>query len=359
MDSPAMSPSNGNGNGRRRFVILGVAAAAVALVATAVWWHGRGHESTDDAFVQADIVLIAPKVGGTVQAVHVVENQEVHAGDVLVELDPADYEIELQQAQANLQTAQADLALTRERSAAGVSQAQAALRSADAESERAAADVERFEQLYQKDEISKQQLDQARASATASKARADEAHSRLRDAQTAPRQVAVKESVVATRQAQVQQARLALSYTRIVAPRDGKITRKNVQPGAQVAAGAPLLAIVGDDPWVVANFKETQLARIRAGQPVTFRIDAYPGFKFTGRVDSVQSGTGSVFSLMPPENATGNYVKVVQRVPVKLVFEPRPDAQHRLVPGMSVVPTIDVAAEPLPQTAATSAAVQH
>jgi len=351
MDAPSEVRGNGNGNGRRRLVAVGGIAAVGAIVVLAFWWHGRGRESTDDAFVQADIVIVGPKVAGTVKAVLVVENQEVKAGDLLVELDPADYEVEVAQARANLQAAQAELALTRDRSAAGVSQAQAGLRSADAESERAQADLSRFRELYEKDEISRQQLDQAQAAARSQLARADEARSRLRDAQTAPRQVDVKESMVATRQAQLLQAELALSYTRITAPRDGKVTRKNVQPGAQVQAGTALLAVVGDEPWVVANFKETQLARIRAGQPVSFKIDAYPGYRFTGRVDSVQSGTGSVFSLLPPENATGNFVKVVQRVPVKLVFEPRPDAQHTLVPGMSVVPTIDVGAEPATTTA--------
>jgi membrane fusion protein (multidrug efflux system) len=289
---------------------------------------------------------MAPKISGTVKTVAVVENQQVKAGDLLVELDPADYAVKVQQAQANLDAAQADLALTRDRSAAGVAQAQAALRSADAESARAQADIERFRQLYEKDEISKQQLDQATAASASMLARADQARSFLRDAQTAPRQIAVKESIVATRKAEFDAAQLALSYTKIVAPRDGKVTRKNVQPGQQVQPGSALLAIVGDDPWVVANFKETQLARLRAGQPVTFKVDAYPGYKFTGRVDSVQSGTGSVFSLLPAENATGNFVKVVQRVPVKLVFDPRPDAQHALVPGMSVVPTVDVTSEP-------------
>jgi membrane fusion protein, multidrug efflux system len=334
-------------SGKRRIAIVAVVAALALAGIVLWWWGGRGYESTDDAFIQADIVTIAPKISGTVKAVAVVENQAVKAGDLLVELDPADYDVKVQQARAGLAAAQADLALTRERAAAGIGQAEAGTRSTIAESERAQADVERFRQLYAKDEISKQQLDMAEAQARSLKARADEAHSRLRDAQSAPRQVAVKESIVATRQAELQQAELALSYTRITAPRDGKVTRKNVQPGGQVAPGMALLAIVGDEPWVVANFKETQLARIRPGAPATFEVDAYPGYTFKGRVDSVQSGTGAVFSLLPPENATGNFVKVVQRVPVKLVFDPKPDEQHRLVPGMSVEPTIDVTAEPV------------
>lgn len=347
MDTPAPIPANGNGNGngQRRKLILGSIAGVGAIAALAFWWHGRGHESTDDAFIQADIVIVSPKVGGTVKAVAVVENQSVKAGDLLVELDPADLEVQVLQAQANLDAAKADLALTRERSSAGVSQAQASVRSANAENERAQTDAERFKQLYEKDEVSKQQFDSAQASARSLQARTEEAQSRLRDSQSAPRQVAVKQAVVATREAALQQAQLALGYTRITAPRDGKVTRKNVQVGAQVAPGSALLAVVGDTPWVVANFKETQLAKIHAGQRVKFRIDAYPGYKFEGHVDSVQSGTGSVFSLLPPENATGNFVKVVQRVPVKLVFDPPPDAQHTLVPGMSVVPTIDVRQE--------------
>lgn len=357
MDSP-VTAANGNGNGQRRKLVFGSIALVGAVVALLYGWHGRNRESTDDAYIQADIVIVSPKVGGTVKSVAVVENQTVKTGDLLVELDPADLQVQVLQAQANLDAAKADLALTRERSGAGVSQARASVRSADAENERAHADAERFKQLYEKDEISKQQYDAALASSRSLQARTEEAQSRLKDAQSAPRQVAVKEAVVATREAALQQAQLALSYTRITAPRNGKVTRKNVQVGAQVAPGSALLAVVGDDPWVVANFKETQLARIRPGQPVTFRIDAYSGMKFAGRVDSVQSGTGSVFSLMPAENATGNFVKVVQRVPVKLVFEPKPDAQHPLVPGMSVVPTIDVANEASAKPAAQPQAKQ-
>ncbi|MBI2383294.1 MAG: HlyD family secretion protein [Gammaproteobacteria bacterium] len=348
------------GGGRGRRLALGGIAVLAAAAGLGVWWQGRNVETTDDAFIQADIVAIGPKIPGTVVAVHVADNQAVRAGDVLLELDPADYQARLDQAQANLDAAQAaldaaraDLALTRERAAAGVAQAEAALRSAQAEAARAGADAVRYAALYRKDEISRQLLDQAEASARSLEARVDEAQSRLRDAQTAPRQVALKETVVASRAAEVaqaraalEQARLNLSYTRIVAPRDGKVTKKNVQAGTQVQVGAALLAIVGDRPWVVANFKETQLGRIKPGQPVGIRVDAYPGVVFAGHVDSFQSGTGSVFSLLPPENATGNFVKVVQRVPVKLVFDAPPDDAHRLVPGMSAVPRVDVGGAP-------------
>ncbi|HUS23931.1 MAG TPA: HlyD family secretion protein [Candidatus Binatia bacterium] len=346
--------------GRRRLLVIGTVIAVAAVAASAWVLHGRGYESTEDAFVQADIVPIGPKVAGTVKSVAVTENQSVKAGDLLLEIDPADHEVHVAQARANFEAAKAglassraDLALTRDRSSAGVSQAEAAVRSAAAEAERATADVKRYRELFARDEISRQQLDAAEAAARSSEARADEARSRLRDAQTAPRQVTVKETLAGARSAELaqakaalEQAELSLSYTRIVAPRAGKVTRKNVQPGQQVAVGAALLALVGEDAWVVANFKETQIARMKPGQPVHFRVDAYPGHDFTGRVDSVQSGTGSVFSLLPPENATGNFVKVVQRVPVKLVFDPKPDAEHPLVPGMSVVPKVDVTAEP-------------
>lgn len=337
-------PESETGGRRKRILaVLGVVAIAIAL---AVWLSGRNVETTDDAFVQADIVQIAAKVPGTVKAVAVKDNQAVKAGDLLLELDAADYEVKLEQAKADLAAAEADLELTDERGGAGVSQAGAGLRSFVAEAERAEADAARLQQLYDKDEISRQQLEAAQASARSLRARADEARSRLTDARSAPRQVRVKQAVVAARAAALRQAELNLSYTRLLAPRDGIVTRKNVLPGAQIAAGAPLLAIVSSAPWVVANFKETQLARLKIGQPVKIRIDAYPDADFTGHVESVQSGTGSVFSLLPPENATGNFVKVVQRVPVKIAFDPAPAAEYRLVPGMSAEPKVDVSAEP-------------
>jgi membrane fusion protein (multidrug efflux system) len=355
----AKSPSEGS---RRRLLVLGVVVIAGLVGALLYWLHARNYESTDDAFVQADVTAISPRISGTVLSVEIEDNQQVKAGQVLVRIDPRDAEVQVAQAQASydsakaqLQSAQADLELTRVGGDAGIAEAEAALRSAEAEAARATADTARYQSLYAKQEVSKQLLDQASTSSRAAAAAVDQARSQLRNARAAPTQITQRQAAIAARAAQVDQAKAALdqaqlnlSYATITAPVDGKVTRKNVEVGQQVAPGAQLLAIVQNRPWVVANFKETQLAKMRIGQPVKFRIDGLAGVELTGRVDSFQSGTGSVFSLLPAENATGNFVKVVQRVPVKLIFDPPPDASHPLVPGMSVVPTVDISAAPQP-----------
>ncbi|MDB5972993.1 MAG: HlyD family secretion protein [Hydrocarboniphaga sp.] len=343
-------------NSKRSRLWLVAGLAVLVLIAALMWWRSRNIESTDDAYIQADITMIASRVPGTVIAVHVADNQSVKAGAALFEIDPADYETHVRQAEANLavaraqaQSAEADLTITRTSAPAGVAQARAGLRAAQAQAERAKADVARYESLYKKDEISKQTLDQATSTARALQAQAEQAVALLDGAQTTPQQTAAKQAMVASAQAAVaqaqaalDQARLQLSYTRVVAPADGLVTHKNLQLGSQVQAGAPVLALVGNAPWIVANFKETQLQHMRAGQDVKVKIDAYPAHDFHARVDSVQAGTGSAFSLLPPENASGNFVKVVQRVPVKLVFDPLPDAALHLVPGMSAVTRVDV-----------------
>lgn len=353
------SEAGANGSNRKLFVVI-LVLILCGLAGFAYWWQIRNLESTDDAYVSADIVRISPQVAGRVDAVHVSDNQHVQAGDPLVDIDPRDYQAALAQAQANLQaakaqwvTAQAAVELTRKQNSASIQQAQAGVAAATAQARQASADAERYQSLYTKDEIAKQTLDQAQAQAKTLKARLSQARSVLAKAQTAPQQLAVKQALVKTRAAQVQQAeaavqaaQLQLSYTHITAPRAGKVTKKNVLVGQQVAPGRPLMALVSDEVWVVANFKETQIRRMRIGQPVGIEVDAYPDKTFRGHIDSLQSGTGAVFSLLPPENATGNFVKVVQRVPVKIVFDDPPDTAHPLVPGMSVVPTVNVAAEP-------------
>jgi len=284
------------------------------------------------------------------------------------------------QAAAAVDTAQANLAQT-----------QAQVRAAQAEATRASADVERYRSLYAKDEVSKQQLDQAVATArtanaelesarqrvVAAQAQVNEARAaqsaaaqsaqravtqiggaqasvgeavgRLAEANTAPEQIAVSQAQAATAtasteqlRAQLAQAELELSYTKIYAPEDGRVTRKSVEEGALVQIGQPLLAIVPGNVWVTANFKESQIGGMVPGQAVEISVDAYPDKTFKGHVDSIQAGTGARFSLIPPENATGNYVKVVQRVPVKIVFDEPPDPKHMLAPGMSVVPEVAV-----------------
>lgn len=352
--TPTPSPAPGT-NGRRRGLLLAMLAVAVFGIG-GWWWHSRSYETTDDAFLEADVTMVAPRVAGTVVAVHVEDNQPVKAGQPLFELDPADYQARLRQAEANLaaaqaqaRSAQADLAMTNTSAPANVAQAQAAVRAARAQAERAQADAQRYESLYAKDEISAQALDQARSTARALQAQAEQASAQLAMTQTAPQQTAAREAQLASAEAAVAQAqaaldlaRLQLSYTRVLAPAEGRITRKNLQPGSQIAAGGPVMALVGAQTWVVANFKETQLQHMRVGQPVSVEIDAYPGRDFHARVHSLQAGTGSAFALLPPENATGNFVKVVQRVPVKLVFDPPPETTLHMAPGMSARPRVDI-----------------
>ena len=427
---------------KRRGVLI---IAAVVLLVGAIlgvryWLYARSHESTDDAFIDGHIIQVSPKANGYIAKIHVDDNQQVKAGDLLVEIDPRDYEVRLKQAQAALDAglareneAQRNVTLTRANSAATVQQARAAVqrsrsevasqragaasaqsgatqaaaavqtaqanlaqtqaqvRAAQAEATRASADVERYRSLYAKDEVSKQQLDQAVATARTANAELEsarqrvvaaeaqvnearaaqsaaaqsaqraetqiggaqagvgEAQGRLAQANTAPEQVAVSQAQAATAtasteqlRAQLAQAELELSYTKIYAPEDGRVTRKSVEEGALVQVGQPLLAIVPGDVWVTANFKESQIGGMAPGQAVEISVDAYPDKTFKGHVDSIQAGTGARFSLIPPENATGNYVKVVQRVPVKIVFDEPPDPKHMLAPGMSVVPEVAV-----------------
>ena len=267
--SGTMSPDPGSASEpappprfRRRIVLaVGVVVAVAVLIFGARYIaYARAHESTDDAFIDGHIVGMSPKVASNVARVYVDDNTHVKAGDLLVELDPRDFEARLAQARGNLAAAQAD-------------------------------------------------------------------------------QVAAQ---IAQGEAAVHQAELQLSYTKLYAPDSGRITRKSVEPGAYVQVGQTLFSIVPDRVWVVANFKETQLRHMRPGQPAKVTVDAYPDRVFEGHVDSIQSGSGAAFSLLPPENATGNYVKVVQRVPVKIVIDEVLDPQHVLGPGMSAVPEVRV-----------------
>jgi membrane fusion protein (multidrug efflux system) len=307
----------------------------------------------------------------------------------------------VQQARSGVESQRAAAAAERTRisqAAAGVTTAQAnaaqarsQVAAAEAEATRASTDVQRYQELYAKDEISRQRLDQAIATARTANAQLEaarqrvlaaeaqinearagqvtaaenarraqtqvggaqagvtEALGRLAQASTAPQQVALSQAQAETAgatieqlRAAVQQAELELSYTKIYAPESGRVTRKAVEEGAILQAGQPLMAIVPGEVWVTANFKETQLNEIHPGQPVELKVDAYPGRVFKGHVDSIQAGTGARFSMIPPENATGSYVKVVQRVPVKIVFDEQPDAQQILAPGMSVEPEVKV-----------------
>ena len=280
---------------RRPSVIVATAALLIVGIGYGGFatFHSFTHESTDDAFIDVHFVSVAPKIAGRVAVVHADDNQLVKKDDVLVEIDPRDFQVALAQAKANLAKDKA-------------TQVQANV------------NEKRAQDLFTKKVISTQERDTNVATSDSSKA-----------------------SVEADKAA-VEQAELNLSYTKIKAPIDGYVTKEAVAVGDYLQVGQALMSLVPPRVWVIANFKETQLRNMQPGQPVDISVDAYPSLKLRGRVDSIQAGSGAAFSLLPPENATGNYVKVVQRVPVKIVLDPEQQVQRVLGPGMSVVPTVAV-----------------
>lgn len=372
-------------NTPRLFAVAVLLLAAVA--GTWLWYSGRDIETTDDAFIESDVVNIAPRVGGTVLSVAVKDNQMVKTGDLLFEIDPRDFQLRVDQAQAALAAAEARVTVARDdttlvqasttavisQAEAGVAAAQASLaqaqaqaRASESQTRLADTDVERYKALVARDEIPRQRLDQAITAAESAHAQLEaarkmvgngeaqlhQAQGRLAEARTAPHQIAVKQAQVGslsadivTARTQLALARQDLAYTRVLAPADGRVTRKSVLVGQVLQGNQTALAIVSANPWVTANFKETQLARMSVGQAVTLRVDAFPGRELLGHIDSLQPGTGARFSLLPPENATGNYVKVVQRIPVKIVFDEPPEVLARLAPGMSVEPRVQLASK--------------
>ena len=313
--------------GRRRtaFVIMGVVLVALAALGARRWIFSLSHQSTDDAQVDGHIVPILPKVGGFVTEIRVDENQRVRVGDTLIVLDDRDYKVRLAQAEADLAVALAGVS-NRTR----VGQAEAQVEQAQANALKAHADLDRLRPLAEQDIVSKQQLDAAEAAARAADAALAAAQAAL---------VGADARVGAARAAR-DQAALNLSYTRITAPASGVVSKKTVELGQLVQAGQPLMSVVPlEDVWITANLKETQIEEVKPGEPVDFTVDAYPGLHFRGHVESLSPATGARFSLLPPDNATGNFTKVVQRVPVRIRPD-KPDPAHPLRPGMSVVVTI-------------------
>ena len=432
------SPERASRPWYRKPLALTVVGAALILgsgFGGRAYLHARGHESTDDAFIEGRVVQMSPRIAGHVAKLWVTDNQHVEAGQVLVEIDARDFQARVDQARAALDAAkgkesaakaQLDLvtvtsgadvnsakageaqaqsgvqaAVTAAQSAAAeadariaaseaaVAEAKADVAAAQADRYRAATELKRFEQMHDVQVASDQELINVRAASQAADARADaavkkvaaaeaavaqakaarasasaalaqaqsqvgqakaklaEAAAHVEQASVAPQRVQTAKSDLETTSADVQrleaqlhQAELDLSYTRITAPEAGRVTRRTVEEGNYVQPGQAMFALVPQDMWVVANFKETQLDRMRPGQHVDVKVDAYPGLKIAGHVDSVQRGTGARFSLLPPENATGNYVKVVQRVPVKIVFDRALGDEYPIGPGMSVEPEV-------------------
>ena len=387
--------------GRRRVIII-VVVAVIAVVAIFFYWRSTFTEDTDDAQVDGNLYQVSARVAGQVTRVDVTEQQVVKAGDPIAEVDPRDFEVAVEQAQANLANAEAEYEQARvnvpitsvttrtevltsgsdvRSNEAAVSQAQSQAQAANERIEQAKAnalkaqiDVDRYTPLVKNDVISKQQFDQAVATASATQAALNEAQrnasaaqqqvqgararlatslsQQAQNQQTAPKQVAVQRAreaaalaAVQQAQARLDQAKLNLGYTKITAPIDGIVSRKTVAVGVNLSVGQSLLTIVPlEDLWVTANFKETQLKEMHAGQAVEIEVDALGGKKFDGYVKQIGGATGSSLSLFPPENATGNYVKVVQRIPVRINFKnlQEQDKNHELRIGMSVVPKVRV-----------------
>jgi membrane fusion protein (multidrug efflux system) len=335
---------------KRTLQIYGGVAALILIVLVVIYYLHfiAPYEDTDDAFIDGYVTLISPRVPGQVTKLLITDNEEVHAGDELVELDPRDYEASLELAKANLTAAQSGLDSARAQvtvSESKVTQAQAAVTAAEAQAQNADADLKRY-QSVQSNAVSKADFDSAQAKARSADADLDSASSQVKAAQAnvTLSQADVEKATAAIQQAKaaLQQAELNLSYTTIIAPFDGRITARTVQDGNYVTPGQALFALVPRNVWVTANFKETQLTHMRPGQPVTVHVDAYPQNDFAAKVDSLQAGTGARFSLLPPENAVGNYVKVVQRVPVKIVFDEELPTNLDIAPGMSVEPKVKV-----------------
>ncbi len=374
------------------------AVLVLALIGLGMWLYYSRLESTDDAQIDGHVNPISARVSGYVIKIVVGDNQYVKAGTVLVEIDPRDYQIAVERARAaladaeanaqaagvnvpivstasssDLTAAQAEVTNAKAGIAAAEKQADAAraqLAAAEATNVKAQNDLVRYKPLVEKEEISKQLYDQAeavarssfatveaqRASAlqaeqqvTQAKGRLAQAEANLRTAATAPKRIAVSRSqaasataVVQHRKAELDQALLNLEYTRVVAPIDGVVSGRTTEVGQNVQPGQELLKLVSlDDIWVTANFKETQLRHMKPGQKAEVEVDAY-GRSYTGHVESIAGASGARFSLLPPENATGNYVKIVQRIPVKIILDPGANQDHQLRPGMSVVPTVTV-----------------
>ncbi len=337
---------------RPLFWIIGGIVLFIAIVGGILWWlHARQYESTDDAFVDTHIVRVAPEVPGILIWVAPDDNRHVKPGDLLAVIKPSGPQAQLEQAQADVKQAaasidqaQAQLQVAR----ADAAKAQADTIAADADATKAARDLQRYQSLAALDRaaVASTQLDAARADAQKSEGQALALHRQAQAARdnvgVAEGQVKVARAQYRARQAAAAQAAVTISDLRLTAMVSGQVVERSVNVGSYVAPGTQLLAIVPDQIWVTANFKETQLALMHPGQHADIIVDAYPGVHFDGHVDSIQRGAGQAFALLPPQNATGNYVKVVQRVPVRILFDKPDPRRWSIGPGMSVSPRVKV-----------------
>lgn len=349
--APSNPPQKSKASPWKRRILLGVGVLVLiaAIVGGTLYWLSvRNYASTDDAQIDAYTTQMAPQVAGRVTELLFRDNQHVNAGQVLVRIDPRDYQAKLdvakaQQANARAQLEQANAMVTVQQ--ASIDQAQSQVKVAEADLLQAQQDYNRYRAI-DPHAVTRQQVDSATATYHSAQAKLDSAQQSVGAARaqlvSAQAQVLGARASVQQADANVAAAELQLSYCTITAPVAGIVGHRNVDVGNYVNPGQAMFALVQDDRWVTANFKETQLDGMRPGQPVDIAIDAIPSVTFHGRVDSFQPGTGAAFSVLPAENATGNYVKIVQRVPVKIVFDDDRIKDHPLSPGMSVVPSVRV-----------------
>ena len=333
---------------KKRVIVPTITAAALIILGIVAAIHSTYFQSTDDAFVEGRLVSVAPRVAAPVVKLLVDDNDYVKAGTLLVELDSRDYEVALSQAEAKLAEAKAGLNMTTKKvdeSASKVNKSFEDISSASSRLNFAQKDFGRYQELYKDGIVSKQDYEKSRTAYDVAKAdynssneEADAARHALESGKAkAKADVALIERL----EAEVEQAKLNLKYTKIYAPQDGMVAARSVEKGNYVNVGQPLMNIVPEQVWVVANFKENQLTYMKAGQPVKVKVDTYPNKRFRAHVDSIQRATGAKSSLFPPENAVGSYVKIVQRVPVKIVFD-EDISKYNIVPGMSVVPKVRI-----------------
>lgn len=313
--------------GRKRKIAVVIVAIAAILTGFYIA-HEMQYQSTDDAYVETTTVNVAPRVSGQIEEVYVKDNQHVKEGDLVAVIDADDYKIRLEQADSNYEKIKLDQ-----------SNAKANLVAAESNIALAKKDLERYRNLYEQGAVSKQTFDAAQVKYDSAQANLTQANQALfsQNGKT------VADANLRNAKAAKDKAALDLSYTKIYAPQSGTVSSRRVEKGMYVTAGAPLFTLVPEEVWIIANFKENQLTNMKPGQPVSIKIDTYPNKKFEGKIDSIQRASGAKSSLFPPENAVGSFVKIVQRIPVKIVFTEKIDTnEYNIVPGMSVVPKVKV-----------------
>lgn len=333
---------------KKRVVVPAITAGILVLLGLYAAIHSTFYQSTDDAFVEGRLITVAPRVAGPVVNLLVDDNDEVKAGDLLLEIDPADYEVKLHEAEAKLAEAQAELNMTEKevkKGSAQVKQTTEDISSAKSKFEFAKNDFDRYKKMYKDGIVSKQDFENSKTkfevAQSNNKAEIEKSEAAKHALASNEAKAEAMQANIKKLEAEVEQAELNLKYTKVYAPQSGMVSARSVEMGNYLQTGQPVMQIVPKQVWVVANFKENQLTNMKPHQPVSIKIDTYPNKRFKGEIQSIQHATGAKSSLFPPENAVGSYVKIVQRVPVKIIFK-EDISDYNIVPGMSVVPKVKV-----------------